>query len=67
MAPQQTTPDAPSHIHGVPRGEDRSGRSKYLINGQPPAQGPRKAHDATGINACDRAPIDRRMPNLPPA
>jgi hypothetical protein len=67
MVRQDTTPDAPSHTEGVPRGEDRSGRSKYLVDGIPPAQGPRKSSDATGINSCDRAPIDHRMPNLPPA
>jgi hypothetical protein len=27
----------------------------------------RKAEDATGINVEDRAPIDSRMPHLPPA
>jgi hypothetical protein len=29
--------------------------------------GPRTSRDATGINADNRAPIDPRMPNLPPA
>ena len=27
----------------------------------------RKADDATGINVEDRAPIDSRMPQMPPA
>ena len=27
----------------------------------------RKADDATGINVEDRAPIDSRMPHMPPA
>jgi len=67
MAHQNVAPADLSHTEGVPRGVDRSGRSKHLVDGQPPPQGPRKSADATGINSCDRAPIDPRMPNLPPA
>jgi hypothetical protein len=59
MANEDTTGDAPSHDAGVRRGEDRS---------VPVAQRrTRMASDATGINPQDEAPIDPRMPNLPPA
>ena len=56
--------DRSAHIPGVPRGEDESGRRH---NGRRIVQCTRKSRDATGINADKRAPIDPRMPNLPPA
>lgn len=56
--------DRSAHISGVPRGEDESGRSH---NGRNIEVCARKSRDATGINADKRAPIDPRMPNLPPA
>ncbi|MEO6966810.1 MAG: hypothetical protein ABI076_13100 [Acidobacteriaceae bacterium] len=59
MAHQDTTPDKPSHAPGTPRGENRA---KPLDERRT-----RMASDATGINPQDRAPIDPRMPNLPPA
>jgi hypothetical protein len=59
MAPQDTTPDAPSHQAGSRKGEARA---------QPLQQRPtRKADDASGINSENRRPIDPRMPHLPPA
>ncbi len=59
MTHQDTTPDAPSHLSGVPKGEDRA---------QPLSQRrTRMASDATGINPEASGPIDPRMPNLPPA
>lgn len=59
MSHDDTTPDAPSHTRGTPKGENRAA---------PAAQRPtRMADDATGVNASDRKPIDPRMPNLPPA
>lgn len=33
----------------------------------PPPRRTRMAGDASSINVCDRAPIDPRMPHLPPA
>jgi hypothetical protein len=59
MAYQDTTPDAPAHLTGVRKGEERAKPR--------PQRTTRKADDATGINVADRQPIDRRMPNLPPA
>lgn len=58
--------ELPSHTPGVPRGEElvrKGGR-------EPGRDGPdkgRTARDATSINPDARAPIDPRMPNLPPA
>jgi hypothetical protein len=57
MADQERKID--DHVEGTRRGESRS---------QPLAQRrTRMASDATGINPKDSAPIDPRMPNLPPA
>lgn len=59
MPHQDTTPDAPSHQPGTPKGEDRA---------RPLAQRrTRMASDATGINPEDASPIDPRMPQMPPA
>ncbi len=57
------THDLPSHTPGTARGERRSGRTI----GRDKARGSRGSRDATGINAQKRAPIDPKMPNLPPA
>lgn len=57
-------PDIDAHSAGVKRGEE------WAYNGikEPGREGDgRTARDATGINADERAPIDPRMPNLPPA
>jgi hypothetical protein len=63
MVRQQTTPDAPSHTPGTHRGE---GWSRH--KSEPGREGEtRTSRDSTGINADKRAPIDPRMPNLPPA
>jgi hypothetical protein len=63
MARQDTTPDAPSHTPGTHRGED------WVKETIEPGRGgaTATARSSTGINAGDRAPIDPRMPNLPPA
>jgi hypothetical protein len=54
----------PSHTPGTTRGEE-------VVQKQGPEpgreSGSRTARDATGINAKARAPIDPRMPHLPPA
>jgi hypothetical protein len=54
------------HTPGTPRGEEL-----VRIGGREPGRGGpdpgRTARDATGINADARAPIDPRMPNMPPA
>jgi hypothetical protein len=63
MAYQDETSESPSHSFGVAKGEKRSGRKprgrKFGHT--------RDSRDATSINADCRAPIDSRMPNLPPA
>ena len=59
MTHQETTPDAPSHQPATPRGENRAKPLEQRMT--------RMASDATGINPKDSAPIDPRMPNLPPA
>jgi hypothetical protein len=62
----KVTPDMPSHTPGTPKGEER-----VIKEGPEPGRhrtGPhRTARDSTGINADARAPIDPRMPQLPPA
>jgi hypothetical protein len=57
-------PDIDAHSSGVKRGEEWA----YSGTKEPGREGQgRTARDATGINADERAPIDPRMPNLPPA
>jgi hypothetical protein len=59
-------PPAPVHLSGSRKGEELSlnrtepGRSR----GRTPY---RNSRDSTSIRAKDRAPIDPRMPNIPPA
>ena len=66
MAYQDETSESPSHSFGVAKGEKRSARKprgrRFGHQGQT-----RNSRDATSINADCRAPIDSRMPNLPPA
>ncbi len=59
MALQDTTADEPSHDTGTRKGED----SAVPLD----QRRTRMARDASGINPDARAPIDPRMPNLPPA
>ena len=57
-------PDIDAHTAGTKRGEEWA----YTGHKEPGREGiGRTARDATGINADKRAPIDPRMPNLPPA
>jgi len=56
--------DIDAHTEGTKRGEEWT----YEGRREPGREGDgRTSRDATGINADRRAPIDRRMPNLPPA
>jgi hypothetical protein len=56
--------DIDSHTSGTKRGEEWAWEGKK----EPGREGHgRTSRDATGINADKRAPIDPRMPNLPPA
>ena len=60
-------PPKPVHIDGTNRGEElvqQKGREPGRDVRDP--HGYRAARDATGINADDAAPIDPRMPNMPP-
>jgi hypothetical protein len=56
----------PSHTPGTPRGEELVRKGGREPGRDGPDQG-RTARDATSINADARAPIDPRMPHLPPA
>ena len=58
-------PPAGVHVPGTVRGEEKA------LKDREPGRNPhrkyyRSARDATGINAAKRAPIDRRMPQMPP-
>jgi hypothetical protein len=66
MARQDVTPDLPSHTPGTPRGEERV-RREGPEPGRESKKTGRASRDSTSINASSRAPIDSRMPNLPPA
>ena len=56
--------DIDAHTPGTKRGEERA----YEGRKEPGREGEgRTSRDATGINADKRAPIDPRMPHLPPA
>jgi hypothetical protein len=59
MTHHDSTSEMPAHDLGTRRGENRP---EPLI-----VRRTRSAHDASGINPEDRAPIDPRMPHLPPA
>lgn len=57
-------PDIDAHTPGTKRGEAWTWEGRK----EPGREGKgRTSRDATGINADKRAPIDPRMPNLPPA
>jgi hypothetical protein len=58
--------ELPAHTPGTPRGEElvrKMGREP----GRTDPSSARVARDATSINPAARAPIDPRMPHLPPA
>jgi len=66
MAHHDSRSESASHSRGVLKGERVSGRNPK--GGKPGHQGhTRDSRDATSINADSRAPIDPRMPDLPPA
>ena len=66
MAHHEKLSEMPSHGSGSRRGEnmwDRGARGRrFGHHGHT-----RDSRDATSINPDSRAPIDPRMPNLPPA
>jgi hypothetical protein len=56
--------DIDAHTNGTKRAEEWT----YEGRKEPGREGDgRTSRDATGINADKRAPIDPRMPNLPPS
>lgn len=56
--------DIDAHTEGTKRGEEWT----YEGRKEPGRESEKRtARDATGINADRRAPIDPRMPHLPPA
>ena len=58
------SPDAPSHVRGIKQGNSTGNYARqegHLPNGRCTAE------RSTGVNAKGRQPIDKRMPNLPPA
>ncbi len=56
--------DIDAHMEGTKRGEDWT----YMGSKEPGREGiGRTARDATSVNPDKRAPIDPRMPHLPPA
>jgi hypothetical protein len=58
------SPDIDAHTKGTKRGEEWTYQGKK----EPGREGQgRTARDATSVNPKSRAPIDPRMPNLPPA
>ena len=56
----------PAHTPGVPKGEERVRRYGREPGREDPRFG-RTARDSTSINPDACAPIDPRMPHLPPA
>ena len=66
MFRDEVTPDLPSHMQGTPKGEERVFRhGREAGRGNPKAH--RQARDSTSINPENEAPIDTRMPEMPPA
>lgn len=65
MAVVPVTPDLPAHTPGTPKGEER-----LLREGPEPGRQKKEPHrtarDSTSINPQARAPIDPRMPEMPP-
>jgi len=59
MAFQDPNVDKPAHDAGLRKGEEQAAPVQRRRT--------RMASDATSINPEDSAPIDPRMPNLPPA
>jgi hypothetical protein len=55
--------DAPAHVPGIRQGNEGPRRRQpgHLPDGRVTAR------RSTGVNAKDHEPIDKRMPNLPPA
>jgi hypothetical protein len=59
-------PPHPNHVPGTVKGEELAIRHKEPGR-EDASTGYRGPRDSTGINPEKRAPIDPRMPNMPPA
>ena len=63
MIRPEVKPDTPSHMKGTHRGEERAAEEP-----EPGREGrTATARSSTSINPKAHAPIDPRMPHLPPA
>jgi hypothetical protein len=62
---RETRRDISSHTPGTPKGEERV-RREGREPGREDTKAGRTSRDSTSISPRARAPIDPRMPNLPP-
>lgn len=61
-------PPRPVHVSGTNRGEELvQDQGREPGRNQPGSRPYRTARDSTGLNADTHAPIDPRMPQIPPA
>jgi hypothetical protein len=65
MASQEVKPDISAHTPGTPKGEERV-RQEGREPGRRDKEPQRTARDSTSINPDAHAPIDPRMPQMPP-
>lgn len=63
VGPPDVAPDAPSHIKGVPQGNEKGA---YAREAGHHADGTADSRRSTGICPGQRDPILPSMPNLPP-
>jgi hypothetical protein len=57
----------PTHVPGTSKGEEPVGQKGHEAGRQEKRGFYGSARDATGLNARERAPIDPKMPEMPPA
>lgn len=60
-------PPTPAHVPGTKRGEEVSAKEGKEPGRRENRKYYRASRDSTGINPEDREPIDRAMPDIPPA
>jgi hypothetical protein len=60
-------PPRPVHVPGTQKGEELSNKKGHEPGRNEKGHGYRDARDSTGINPDLQAPIDPRMPDIPPA
>lgn len=65
---RKSEPPKPTHIPGAHKGEEMVfKRGREPGREERHARGYRSARDSTSVNASNEAPIDPRMPEMPPA